>query len=319
MRQISLPVATAGVPLQSIDSALFAARGVRLSVLRLDAIHPAISGNKWFKLMPALQRAQQQGLPILSFGGAWSNHLHALAFAGHRLGIATGALVRGEPAYAANAMLSDARRWGMRLHFVSRAEYRDRHDAAYLQQLQQRFGPCVLVPEGGTDLAAIRAVQQIWQLPALVAADCDYLVTAVGTGGTLAGLVAGAPPAVQVVGVPVLRHGPSLAQDLRRWLDVLGAGQRSWHWLDDAHLGGYAKLTAELARLLAEVEGRLGVPLDPVYTGKALLALLRWLLRGGIAPGSHVILLHTGGLQGRRGMAEALARKAPAFVGPLAL
>lgn len=309
------------IALESIPSRFFACRDIRFSVLRLDAIHHSISGNKWFKLMPALERAQNRRLPLLSFGGAWSNHIHALAYAGYRLSIKTFGIIRGEPEYAANAMLSDARRWGMQLCFVSREEYRRRHEPEYQQYLQQRFEHALLIPEGGSNEEAVDSVRNIWRLPALCSAGCDYLVTAVGTGGTLAGLVAGRPAGTQVLGVPVLKYDQRLVQSVQRWLPPVAAEElgSGWRLLPDGHQGGYARVTAELARAIYETESRFGLPLDPVYTGKALMALVRHVLQGGIAPGSHVILLHTGGLQGRRGMASRLAALAPDFVGPLAL
>ncbi len=308
------------IALEAIPSRLFERYGLRLSVLRLDQIHPLVSGNKWFKLMPALEWAQKNGEVLLSFGGAWSNHLHALAYAGHRLGIKTIGVVRGEQEYAANAMLRDAADWGMQLHFVTRNEYRRRHDPEYHQYLYESFGPVRMIPEGGSNAEAVKSVGSIWHLPALAQSGCNYLVTAVGTGGTFAGLVSGRPPGVQVLGVPVLKYDQRIVQDIDSLLQSAGAATaENWSLLSDAHLGGYARLTPELARTLVEVESRFGLPLDPVYTVKAFMALHRYVLQGGIVPGSHVILLHTGGLQGRRGMASRLVSLAPDFVGPLAL
>ncbi len=308
------------VALEAVPSRLFERYGLRLSVLRLDHIHPLVSGNKWFKLMPALEQAQKNGEALLSFGGAWSNHLHALAYAGHRLGIKTIGVVRGEQEYAANAMLSDAAGWGMQLHFVTRNEYRRRHDPEYHQHLYDSFGRVRVIPEGGSNAEAVNSVRNIWELPALAQSGCNYLVTAVGTGGTLAGLLAGRPSGGQVLGVPVLKYDQRLVQDVDSLLQSAGAtNAEGWSLLPDGHQGGYARLTAELARTLVEVESRFALPLDPVYTSKAFMALHRYVLQGGIAPGNHVILLHTGGLQGRRGMASRLAALAPDFVGPLAL
>ncbi|GAA0784397.1 pyridoxal-phosphate dependent enzyme [Marinobacterium sediminicola] len=259
-------------------------------------------------------------MALLSFGGAWSNHLHALAYAGHSLGIKTIGIVRGEPEYAANAMLSDARRWGMQLEFVTRDEYRRRYDSDYHDRLRARYGAIRVIPEGGTNVAAVHSVQEIWGLPALKHAACDYMVTAVGTGGTLAGLVAGRPAGAKVLGVPVLKYGERLLQDVKLLLESTGVDQDAgWSLIPDGHLGGYARLSPELARTLVEIEQRYQLPLDPVYTVKAFMALVRHVLRGGIGRGSHVILLHTGGLQGRRGMATRLQGLTPDFVGPLAL
>ncbi|GAA0687258.1 pyridoxal-phosphate dependent enzyme [Marinobacterium maritimum] len=270
--------------------------------------------------MPALEQAQKRGETLLSFGGAWSNHLHALAYAGYRLGIKTIGIVRGESEYAANAMLSDAAGWGMELHFVTREEYRRRHEVQYQQSLQSCYGRVRVIPEGGSNAAAVRSVGAIWGLPALIGGDFDYLVTAVGTGGTLAGLIAGRPAGKHVIGVPVLKYDQRLVGDIESLLESVGfCDAGGWSLLPGGHQGGYARLTPELARTLLEVERRFELPLDPVYTGKAFMAMIRRVMQGGIPAGSHVILLHTGGLQGRRGMASRLAALAPDFVGPLAL
>ncbi len=320
MSCLNLSPSVHDITLDAIPSRFFAVHGIRLSVLRLDRTDAAISGNKWFKLMPALDQAQADGVPLLSFGGAWSNHLHALAHAGYRLGIQTIGVVRGEAEYAGNAMLSDARRWGMRLHFVTRSEYRRRHEPEYHRWLRQYFGQVTVIPEGGSNAAAVNAVRDIWTLPALAQADCDCLVTAVGTGGTLAGLVAGRPSGVDVLGVPVLKYDQRLLQEIDGLLAAVGIYESTgWSLLSDGHQGGYARLTPELARMLMEAESRIGLQLDPVYTVKAFMALIHHVLHAGIKRGSHVILLHTGGLQGRRGMASRLAALAPDFVGPLAL
>lgn len=313
-------IASSSVRLERIPSRFFAARGLHLSVLRLDQIHPSISGNKWFKLTPWLNQTEHKALPLLSFGGAWSNHLHALAFAGHRLGIETIGVVRGEPEYAANAMLTDARGWGMRLHFVTRAEYRRRHDDDFHQELKARFGEVRIIPEGGCHPAAVASLADIWRLPALQNMRCDLLVTALGTGGTLAGLVVGRPEGVKVLGVPVLKYDGRLVQEVRSLIESSAvSADRGWALLDGGHQGGYARINAELARTLLEVEARFGLPLDPIYTVKALMALVRQVHQGKVPAGSEIVLLHTGGLQGRRGVAEKLAALAPDFVGPLAL
>ncbi|MBA4502083.1 1-aminocyclopropane-1-carboxylate deaminase/D-cysteine desulfhydrase [Marinobacterium marinum] len=317
---ISSLASTSSITLEPIASRFFACHGLSLSVLRLDRIHTEISGNKWFKLQPALACAQRDGVPLLSFGGAWSNHLHALAYAGHYLGIETIGVVRGESANASNAMLTDARRWGMRLHFVSREEYRRRHDAEYLDALRQFWGDICIIPEGGSNAEAVSSVESVWALPALADSGCDYLVTAVGTGGTLAGLVAGCPSGTQVLGVPVLKYGAWLERDIESLLGSVGsAANVRGLLLPDGHQGGYARLTPELARMLLEVERHWGLVLDPVYTIKALMGLTRAVLEGWFVPGSHIVLLHTGGLQGRRGMQSRLLALAPDFVGPLPL
>ena len=307
-------------PLQPLVTPLGICAQVSLDVLRLDQIHPQISGNKWFKLMPALEQALASGRALLSFGGAWSNHIHALAFAGYRLGVPTIGVIRGEAEYADNAMLTDARRWGMRLHFVSRAEYRLRHSASFHDGLRTRFGDLVLVPEGGSQAAAVNSVAKIWQLPVLQGRSYDWVVLPVGTGGTLAGVLAGAPECVEVLGVPVLRFGDWLEHDIRQLLTEAGASVCCrWSLESHAHAGGYARLVPELAQLIWRMRAAYDLPLDAVYTAKALNALQRRIVRGDVRPHSRILLLHTGGLQGNRGFIDRLGVMASQFVGPLAL
>lgn len=308
------------VPLQSLATPLSTHAQVSLDVLRLDCIHPQVSGNKWFKLMPALERAQLSGKALLSFGGAWSNHIHALAFAGYRLGVPTIGVIRGEAEYADNAMLGDAYRWGMKLHFVSRAEYRLRREVSYHERLQARFGDVVLVPEGGSQAVAVSSVASIWRLPVLRERRYDLVVVPVGTGGTLAGILAGAPDDVEVLGVPVLRFGDWLESDIRQLMMEAGASVRCrWSLLPDAHAGGYARLNPELALLIRRMRVGYDLPLDAVYTVKAFNALQRRIVQGRIGPHSRILLLHTGGLQGNRGFEGSLNAMATQFVGPLAL
>lgn len=308
----------ADIPLQPLQSPLFDRFQVHVSVLRLDRIHPQVSGNKWFKLKPALVEALERGCPLLSFGGAWSNHIHALACAGYERGIETIGIIRGEPEYAANAMLTDAQRWGMRLHFVDRKTYRQRDNAAYQRELSVAHGGALVVPEGGSTPAAVRSVSEIWSLPALRGQRVDLLLTAVGSGGTLAGLIAGRPAGTRVLGVPVLNWGHDLVMKIGVLLTGAGySDSGGWALLEAAHRGGYARLDAELAAMMEAAALRYELPLDPVYTAKLLLAFNRLLLTGQVAAGSHVVLVHTGGLQGVRGQRSRLSALAPAFNGPL--
>lgn len=310
----------ADIPLQPLQSRLFDRFQVRVSVLRLDRIHPLVSGNKWFKLKPALAEAQEKGCPLLSFGGAWSNHIHALAYAGYERGIETFGIIRGEPEYAANAMLTDAQCWGMRLQFVDRETYRQRDRLAYQHELSVAHGGALVVPEGGSAPAAVRSVSEIWSLPALRGQRVDLLLTAVGSGGTLAGLIAGKPAGTQVLGVPVLKWGHDMVVKIGALLTRAGyADNGGWALLEGAHRGGYARLDAELAAMIESAALRHGLPLDPVYTAKLLMAFNRLLLSGQVAAGSHVVLVHTGGLQGVRGQQSRLSALAPAFNGPLAV
>jgi 1-aminocyclopropane-1-carboxylate deaminase len=308
----------ADIALLPLVSRLYRRYDVEVSVLRLDQVHPLVSGNKWFKLKPALTQALALQRPVLSFGGAWSNHIHALAYAGWQAGIKTVGIIRGEPEYAANAMLSDAQRWGMQLEFVDRSTYRLRDCRDFQRQLASIHGGALVVPEGGSSAAAVHSVAEIWQLPCLQNQPIDLLLTAVGSGGTLAGLVAGKPARTHVLGVPVLKWGDEMPIKINALLEAAGyAGATGWSLLGDAHRGGYARLDAELAALIEALETRHRLPLDPVYTAKLVMAFNRLLLAGQVAAGSRVVLVHSGGLQGVRGQQQRLSSLAPAFNGPL--
>ncbi len=308
------------VPVQSLITPLTLSRRVQVDVMRLDRIHSQISGNKWFKLKPAIQQARSTGLPILSFGGAWSNHIHALAFAGAHFSIPTLGIIRGEPEYAENSMLTDARRWGMQLHFVSRAEYRQRQDAAFQAFLLDKFGDALIVPEGGSQADAVAAVAEIWQHPVFNSHRYDAVFLPVGTGGTLAGILSAAPENVEVIGVPVLKADNWLRHDVHALLQQAGAEVRCrWSLDTTAHGGGYARIPREISALMRVIKTAADLELDPVYTAKALWALQRRIVQCRINPHSRILMLHTGGLQGNRGFTEQLESMASEFVGPLAL
>ncbi|MBV1789577.1 pyridoxal-phosphate dependent enzyme [Marinobacterium sp. D7] len=294
--------------------------GVTVGLLRIDLLHPQISGNKWFKLLSLLQRLKSGERPrILSFGGAWSNHLHALAYVGNHFGVETLGMVRGHPDQPLTGMLADAQRWGMRLIYLGRDEYRRRGEPDFLAQLAIEYPGWDILPEGGSNADAVHGCSTIWQsVQGTDWSEPDYFLCAMGTGGTLAGVIAGRPSGTQVVGVPVLELGDAGEQMVR---DLLSQAQvpdpQGWCLDHSGAFGGYAKLSHELSALLVSFEGQSGVQLDPVYTLKLLATLNRRIVRGQVAPGSRVLLLHSGGLQGRRGLASRLETGASAFVGPL--
>lgn len=306
------------VDLQPLTSALYQSRDIQADLLRLDGIHPQISGNKWFKLQPFLKVASNSGLPLLSFGGAYSNHIHALAWAGRHFDIPVVGVIRSDVG-ADSPTLRDAQGWGMRLHFVSRQAYRQRQGSDFIHSLEQQFGDFIMVPEGGSSADAVHSCSQIWQVPVLKDRPYDYVFCALGTGGTLAGLIAGKPSACQVIGVPALRI---TAQEGAQMVSALLAQARvpdpgCWRVLNGCQR--YGRLNAETARLLLEAKQRFNLDLDPVYTAGTLNAMNRAILSGLVPLGSRILMIHTGGLQGVRGVMGRLQSLGPAFNGPLAL
>lgn len=274
-----------------------------VSVLRLDRLGGAAPGNKSFKLQPYLAQAQREGArTLVSFGGAWSNHLHALAALGATAGFATVGLVRAGPKEPATAMLEDAARAGMRIERIGRSAYRQRYEAQFNAQLAQRYAPCVVIPEGGASVAAARACSAIAALVQQHAPAAARVVLAVGTGTTLAGVVAALDTAREVVGVSALRGARDLDERVRQMLLQLApTAPASWRVTHDYHCGGFARVSAELRAFVQEFESLQGVPLDPVYTAKAMFAVHQKRLCGEWSSDDPVVVVHTGGLQGRRG------------------
>nr|WP_232821182.1 pyridoxal-phosphate dependent enzyme [Oceanimonas marisflavi] len=283
-------------PLQPVCHPLLKRHGLTLQIKRDDLLHASISGNKWRKLKYVLRQAlSDKAAGVLSFGGAWSNHLHALAAAGHLLGLPTIGIVRGEPEYAGNPTLSDAQGWGMKLEFIDRQGYRRRHDPDFLAGLANRYPGFYFIPEGGSCALALPGVAELWQeLP-----PCDELILPVASGGTLAGLLSARPAGTRVTGYAVLK-GKGWLADTVSGLHPPAAGDPGWQLRLDHHGGGYARCNNMDRQAISALSEALAVPLEPIYSGKALLGLFRDIEAGHYAPGSRLIFLHTGGLQGAR-------------------
>lgn len=291
--------------------------GVEWSLWRLDQIDSAASGNKLFKLAENFRAARAAGFTrLLSFGGAYSNHLHALALLGAAEGFSTIGMVRGEA--VDNATLRDAQRAGMALHFVDRATYRRKHEAAFIDGLQQRFGPCYVIPEGGANAAGMAGCRVLGEVIRASAWRPDLVVLPCATGSTLAGVVAGLDGYCETLGIAVLKGGEFLRAEVAGYLrgaSALQAGgvthNTRWSIDTEQHGGGYARVTAELANFIEDLQARSGIPAEPVYTGKMLHALYRRIAAGAFAPGTRVLALHTGGLQGARGFIKPASDTAP--------
>ena len=296
------------VPVQPIRTEWSEQAGVTLDMLRLDELDPEISGNKWYKLKHNLSYAREQGkTTVLSFGGAWSNHIHALAAAGHRFGMATVGVIRGEPSFELTATLNDARRFGMQLQYLTRADYRRKNDPALIAWLLERSGlraeQVHIVPEGGSNSLGVAGCRDILGAGGVLPGYYDEIWLACGTGATLAGiaLTAGETmPGVQVKGVAVLKGADFLRTDIDRHTQRVLS---NWTLLTDYHHGGYARTTEALRSSIISFEQETGISLDPVYTGKVLFAL-KDSLRANTAyyQAKRLLVVHTGGLQGCRGM-----------------
>ncbi|WKX74429.1 1-aminocyclopropane-1-carboxylate deaminase/D-cysteine desulfhydrase [Streptomyces sp. XD-27] len=283
-------------PLQEIADGRFARRGVRLLLKRDDLIHPEIPGNKWRKLVPNLHAAAADGpSTLLTFGGAYSNHLRATAAAGRLLGLATVGVVRGEELAdrPLNPSLARCAADGMRLHFVSRGTYRRRSDPALLEELRERFGAFFPVPEGGSNAAAVHGCADLGRE---LRGRADVAAVACGTGGTLAGLAAGLGPGQRAIGFPVLKGGFLGAEVERLQEAAFGGRAGDWRLDDRFHCGGYARSTPALDAFAQDFADRHGLPLERLYVAKMLYGLTVLAEEGAFAPGSTVAAVITGGV-----------------------
>lgn len=303
-----LPPPGSSLILQPLPEPAALARGIRLLLLRDDLHHPQLPGNKWRKLKYNLQAAREQGQgTLLTFGGAYSNHLAAVAAAGKLAGLQTIGIVRGEELarQPLNPTLAQARANGMQLRFVDRTTYQRRHDAAWLAELQRETGPAYVLPEGGTNALALPGCAELvaelrQQTP------FDYLAVACGTGGTLAGIISGLLPAERAIGVAALRGGEFLHAEVQSLRQPGGRAGATGNWTihTEFHHGGYARFSPALLAFIQAFQQRHGVLLDPIYTGKLLWGVLQLVEQGYFPAGSTVVAVHTGGLQAWAGFRQ---------------
>ena len=293
-------------PLQRLHLDWLHQAGVEVAVLRLDLIDPLISGNKWFKLTEHLRAAHQAGADgLISLGGAHSNHLHALAAAGKRFGFATVGLLRGHPQQTPTTL--DLERYGMQLHWLGFAGYRARHEPGFWQPWQAQYPNLHQVPEGGGGLAGALGckplVNQVREQLATVGwDDYDGWWLAAGTGTTLAGLMLGEAGRRRVYGALAVPEDHGVAPQVEAILQAGGLLARNVE-LIDASRGGFARVDDALLGFMRASEAASGLPLEPLYTAKALMALEQAVKEGLMSRGRRLVFVHTGGLQGRRGFA----------------
>ena len=285
-------------PLQEIRHPQIEKAGIRLLIKREDLNHPTVSGNKWWKLKYNLQAARSSGATtLLTFGGAYSNHLYATASAGKLCGFQTIGIIRGEPTFPLNSTLSFLKKNGMDLHWINRGLFRQKGDPEFLKGLERQFGHFYLLPEGGTNNLAVKGVSEFSNM--LATLEFDYLFSAVGTGGTLSGLIHGLKGKGHVVGIPVLKNGEFLFQEIQHWLNAMGSPSlKNWSLLTAYHFGGYGKYNPELLSFIKQLKEQFELPLDQVYTGKMLWALFKQIEKGFFKRGDTLLALHSGGLQG---------------------
>ena len=277
---------------------------VRLFIRREDLIHPFVSGNKFRKLKYNLLEAKnQKKTTLLTFGGAFSNHIAATAFAGRQNGFKTIGIIRGDELTSKideNPTLKFAQENGMVFEFVSRETYRLKESDDFIENLKNKFGDFYLIPEGGTNDLAIKGCEEIIDENDSL---FDFICSSIGTGGTISGIINSALPHQKVLGFPSLK-GDFLQKDIRKF-----AHKENWKLISDYHFGGYGKVSKELIEFINAFYQENDIPLDPIYTGKMVFGVIDLINQGYFPENSKILMIHTGGLQGIEGMNLKLKSK----------
>lgn len=289
---------------QFVELPLFAEKNITVVIKREDLLHPFISGNKFRKLKYNILAAQAQGKStILTFGGAYSNHIAATAYAAKENGLKTIGVIRGEElqnSWQKNTTLQKAHEDGMLFKFISREAYRQKEEENFIERLKNEFGEFYLVPEGGTNSLAIKGCEEI-----ITQNDEQFKIIccSVGTGGTVSGVINASVLQQRIIGFSALK-GDFLKAEIQKMVK-----KENWEVNNDFHFGGYAKVTEELVRFINDFKQKTQIPLDPIYTGKMMFGLYQMIKLDTFAPGTKILAIHTGGLQGITGMNSILKKK----------
>ena len=285
------------------------ANNCQLLIKREDEIHPLVSGNKFRKLKYNLKVAKQNKTKtLLTFGGAFSNHILATAVAGKLQNFKTIGVIRGDElgqdlskTLATNSTLRAAYEHGMKFEFISRERYRDKMSSDFLQKLELKYGDFYTLPEGGTNALAVKGCEEI-----LTSDDneFDYICSCVGTGGTIAGIINSIEAPQKVIGFPALK-GDFLIKEIQQYC----RGQKNWQLVSDYHFGGYGKYSDELIHFINRFKEDTTIPLDPIYTGKMMFGVLDMIKKNSFPKGSKILIIHSGGIQGIEGFNHRLKRK----------
>ncbi|MCE7057261.1 pyridoxal-phosphate dependent enzyme [Algoriphagus sp. AGSA1] len=289
-------------PTESLSHPTLTNLGLGLEVKRLDLVHPEVSGNKFFKLKYNLEHAKNEGKSkILTFGGAFSNHIYATAEAAKTENLEAIGIIRGEKTEPLNTTLSHAERLGMQLHFIDRTTYRKKTEPGFIAGLKEKFGDFYLIPEGGTNGLAIQGTSEI-----LGSEDqqFSFICSSIGTGGTFAGLYASLSEKQILLGFSSLK-GEFILNEISDLIDEYQlASQGSYEIFTNYHFGGYAKHKQELIDFIWWFYESFGIALDPIYTGKMAFGLWELICTGYFPKGSKILMIHTGGLQGNVGFTD---------------
>ena len=292
-----------------IDLPILKEKQITLTIKREDLLHPLISGNKFRKLKYNVTRAKElERTQLLTFGGAYSNHILATAAAGKEYGLSTIGVIRGEElkskleeVLVANPTLKQAHELGMRFEFVSRTYYKRKSEPEFLTVLQKKYPNAFIVPEGGTNHYAIKGCEEI-----LTESDQEFshICCAIGTGGTITGLINSSREGQRILGFPALK-GDWVKDEILK----LQPNKNNWEIISKYHFGGYAKVPEELVTFVNDFKEKTRVQLDPIYTGKMLFGLIDLISNDRFPKGSNILAIHTGGLQGIAGINQKLRNK----------
>ncbi|MBA3705083.1 MAG: 1-aminocyclopropane-1-carboxylate deaminase/D-cysteine desulfhydrase [Bacteroidetes bacterium] len=295
-----MPIQSVSPPLQLVNDAFIKNSGVQLYLLRTDLMHTAIGGNKLFKLKYNLEEAEKQTKKtIITFGGAFSNHIAATAAAGKEYGFETIGIIRGEKYPELNPTLKFAVECGMQLQYISRIDYQNKNTKEYLNSLNLQFDSFYLIPEGGSNDLGILGCKEITQY---INFDFNYVCCACGTGASMAGIVLSLKKNQQALGFQSLKGKGYIKKEVGNWLQHFNyQGPANWNINEDYHFGGYAKTNSELIDFINRLEKDNNIPLDPVYTGKMMFGIYDLIQNGFFKKGENIVAIHTGGLQGNAG------------------
>lgn len=279
-------------------------KNIEVYIKREDLIHPFVSGNKYRKLKYNLIEAKKQGFKtLLTFGGAFSNHIAAVSAAGKLEGFETIGIIRGEEVaekISENPTLSFAQQNGMQLDFVSRNQYREKTNITFVESLKDKFGAFYLIPEGGTNSLAVQGCTEI-----LKEEDkkFNFIACAVGTGGTISGIIKSSSSFQKVLGFPALK-GDFLQNEIRNFVT-----ESNWEIISGYEFGGYGKITSELIQFINDFHHTTKILLDPIYTAKMVFGVKDLIDKGFFADNSRILIIHTGGIQGIDGLNKLLEKK----------
>jgi 1-aminocyclopropane-1-carboxylate deaminase len=282
--------------------------GLRLLIKREDLNHESVSGNKWWKLKYNIQKAKELGKTgVLTFGGAFSNHIYATAAAAACTGLRSVGIIRGEETYPLNGTLAFARSCGMTIEYLQRSAYRQKSEVSFQRETEQRYPDYYIIPEGGTNELAVKGCREFAAL--LHDIPFDHLYLAVGTAGTISGLISNTSGKKSITGVAVLKNGGFLRDTISELMAPYHQRDLpTWSLETEMHHGGYAKVSSELISFVQRMDTGHQLPLDPVYTGKMLFAVFEHIRTGRFRRGDTILAIHTGGLQGAPSIMEKFSR-----------